>query len=148
MPLNPTIDRVTDRIRERSHASRSAYMAQMRRAGDDGPVRAHLSCGNQAHAYAAMGDQKATLAEGRAPNLGIVTAYNDMLSAHQPFEDYPKLMRDAARNAGGTAQVAGGVPAMCDGVTQGQPGMELSLFSRDVIALAAGVAMSHNCFDP
>jgi len=147
MPLNATIDRVTDRIRDRSHATRSAYMAQMRRAGDDGPVRAHLSCGNQAHAYAAMGDAKDTLAEGRAPNLGIVTAYNDMLSAHQPFEDYPKLIRDAARDAGGTAQVAGGVPAMCDGVTQGQPGMELSLFSRDVIALAAGVALSHNCFD-
>jgi phosphogluconate dehydratase len=147
MPLNATIDRVTDRIRERSHASRSAYLAQMRRAGDDGPVRAHLSCGNQAHAYAAMGAQKDTLAEGRAPNLGIVTAYNDMLSAHQPFEDFPKLMRAAAQAAGGTAQVAGGVPAMCDGVTQGQPGMELSLFSRDVIALAAGVALSHNCFD-
>jgi phosphogluconate dehydratase len=87
------------------------------------------------------------LATGRAPHLGIVTAYNDMLSAHQPFEHYPDRIRAAARAAGATAQVAGGVPAMCDGVTQGQPGMELSLFSRDVIALAAGVAMSHNCFD-
>jgi phosphogluconate dehydratase len=94
-----------------------------------------------------MGAQKADLAAGRAPNIGIVTAYNDMLSAHQPFEDYPKLIRAAAREVGATAQVAGGVPAMCDGVTQGQPGMELSLFSRDVIALAAGVAMSHNTFD-
>jgi phosphogluconate dehydratase len=94
-----------------------------------------------------MGAQKTELAAGRAPNIGIVTAYNDMLSAHQPFEDYPKLIRAAAREVGATAQVAGGVPAMCDGVTQGQPGMELSLFSRDVIALAAGVAMSHNTFD-
>jgi phosphogluconate dehydratase len=117
------------------------------RAADAGPVRAHLACGNQAHAYAAMGADKDTLAQGRAPNLGIVTAYNDMLSAHQPFQTYPDRIRAAARAAGGTAQVAGGVPAMCDGVTQGQPGMELSLFSRDVIALSAGVALSHNCFD-
>ncbi len=95
----------------------------------------------------AMGADKAELAGGRAPNLGIVTAYNDMLSAHQPFEDYPNLIRAAARKAGATAQVAGGVPAMCDGVTQGRAGMELSLFSRDVIALSAGVALSHNCFD-
>ena len=94
-----------------------------------------------------MGGDKAALAEARLPNIGIVTAYNDMLSAHQPYEDYPRIIREAARKAGATAQVAGGVPAMCDGVTQGQPGMELSLFSRDVIALAAGVAMSHNTFD-
>ena len=147
MPLNDTIARVTDRIVERSRTSRGAYLDRLARAADAGPVRAHLSCGNQAHAYAAMGDDKAALAEGRAPNLGIVTAYNDMLSAHQPFETYPALIREAARAAGATAQVAGGVPAMCDGVTQGQPGMELSLFSRDVIALAAGVALSHNCFD-
>ncbi|MCE8458988.1 phosphogluconate dehydratase, partial [Rhodovulum sulfidophilum] len=117
------------------------------RAADQGPARAHLTCGNQAHAYAASGEAKDRLAEGRAPNLGIVTAYNDMLSAHQPFERFPALIRDAARAAGATAQVAGGVPAMCDGVTQGQTGMELSLFSRDVIALSAGVALSHNCFD-
>ena len=147
MPLNDTIARVTDRIVERSRTSRGAYLDRLARAADAGPVRAHLSCGNQAHAYAAMGDDKAALAEGRAPNLGIVTAYNDMLSAHQPFETYPALIREAARAAGATAQVAGGVPAMCDGITQGQPGMELSLFSRDVIALAAGVALSHNCFD-
>jgi phosphogluconate dehydratase len=145
--LHPTIARVTDRIRARSEASRSTYLARIAAAGRAGPARGHLACGNQAHAYAAMGAQKTTLAEGRAPNIGIVTAYNDMLSAHQPFEDYPKLIRAAAREAGATAQVAGGVPAMCDGVTQGQPGMELSLFSRDVIALAAGVAMSHNTFD-
>ena len=147
MTLHPTIARVTDRIRARSEATRSAYLARIATAGRAGPARGHLACGNQAHAYAAMGAQKSELAAGRAPNIGIVTAYNDMLSAHQPFEDYPKLIRAAAREVGATAQVAGGVPAMCDGVTQGQPGMELSLFSRDVIALAAGVAMSHNTFD-
>ncbi|QCP85703.1 phosphogluconate dehydratase [Cereibacter sphaeroides] len=147
MTLNATVARVTDRIRARSEASRSAYLERTGRAAEAGPVRAHLTCGNQAHAYAAMGEDKEALAAGRAPNLGIVTAYNDMLSAHQPYEDYPKLIRAAARRAGATAQVAGGVPAMCDGVTQGQPGMELSLFSRDVIALAAGVSLSHNCYD-
>ena len=147
MTLHPTIARVSDRIRARSEATRSAYLARIATAGRAGPARGHLACGNQAHAYAAMGAQKTELAAGRAPNIGIVTAYNDMLSAHQPFEDYPKLIRAAAREVGATAQVAGGVPAMCDGVTQGQPGMELSLFSRDVIALAAGVAMSHNTFD-
>ncbi len=147
MSLNPVIARVTDRIRARSHEARSGYLGRIAKAASDGPVRAHLSCGNQAHAYAAMADDKAALAGSRAPNIGIVTAYNDMLSAHQPFESYPGFIRDVARRAGATAQVAGGVPAMCDGVTQGQPGMELSLFSRDVIALAAGVAMSHNCFD-
>ncbi len=147
MALNSTIDRVTTRIIERSARSRSEYLARMKAASDKGPRRAHLSCGNQAHAYAAMGDDKSSLAEGRGPNIGIVSAYNDMLSAHQPFETYPNLIRQAARDNGGTAQVAGGVPAMCDGVTQGQDGMELSLFSRDVIALAAGVALSHNTFD-
>ena len=147
MTLNRTIAAITDRIRERSAATRGPYLDRMAKAVSDGPARAHLTCGNQAHAYAAMGEDKAPLAESRAPNLGIVTAYNDMLSAHQPFESYPGQIRTAARRAGATAQVAGGVPAMCDGVTQGQPGMELSLFSRDVIALAAGVALSHNCFD-
>ena len=147
MTLNATIEDVTDRIRARSQATRSTYLDRMAKAAAAGPARAHLSCGNQAHAYAAMGADKGALAVARAPNLGIVTAYNDMLSAHQPYETYPSLIRDAARRAGATAQVAGGVPAMCDGVTQGQPGMELSLFSRDVIALAAGVALSHNCFD-
>ena len=147
MPLDATVEDVTARIRERSADSRGAYEDRMRRAAEAGPVRAHLSCSNQAHAYAAMGDDKGELAGGRAPNLGIVTAYNDMLSAHQPFETYPARIREAARRSGATAQVAGGVPAMCDGVTQGQPGMELSLFSRDVIAMSAGVALSHNCFD-
>ena len=147
MSLHPTIARVTDRIRARSEKTRSLYLERMAHAISAGPVRAHLACGNQAHAYAAMESDKPALAAGRAPNIGIVTAYNDMLSAHKPFESYPDLIRETARKAGATAQVAGGVPAMCDGVTQGQPGMELSLFSRDVIALSAGVAMSHNCFD-
>ncbi len=147
MPLDATIAKVTDTIEARSETRRATYLDRMRRAADEGPRRAHLTCGNQAHAYAAMGVDQSALAEGRVPNLGIVTAYNDMLSAHQPFERFPQIIRDAARDAGGTAQVAGGVPAMCDGVTQGQVGMELSLFSRDVIALAAGVALSHNTFD-
>ncbi|MES2916141.1 MAG: phosphogluconate dehydratase [Pseudomonadota bacterium] len=147
MSLHPTVARVTDRIRARSEQTRAVYKERMAKAVSNGPVRAHLSCGNQAHAFAAMGADKAALTEAKVANLGIVTAYNDMLSAHQPFERYPDLIRTAAARAGVTAQVAGGVPAMCDGVTQGQPGMELSLFSRDVIALAAGVAMSHNCFD-
>ncbi|ETX28338.1 phosphogluconate dehydratase [Roseivivax isoporae] len=147
MTLNATIQKVTERIEARSEKTRGIYLDRMRRAADEGPRRAHLSCGNQAHAYAAMGADKDALAGARAPNIGIVTAYNDMLSAHQPFERFPEVIRAAARAQGGTAQVAGGVPAMCDGVTQGQVGMELSLFSRDVIALAAGVALSHNTFD-
>ncbi|SMX22439.1 phosphogluconate dehydratase [Boseongicola aestuarii] len=147
MSLNDTVHRVTERIIERSGAARGGYLDKIARAQDGGVKRAHLSCGNQAHAYAAMGDDKATLVADRAPNIGIVTAYNDMLSAHQPFKDYPDKIKDAARQVGATAQVAGGVPAMCDGVTQGQTGMELSLFSRDVIALATGVALSHNTFD-
>jgi phosphogluconate dehydratase len=147
MPLDDRIHAVTARIEARSADLRRAYLERMRRAAEDGPARAHLSCGNQAHAYAAMGEDKPALAGGRAPNIGIVTAYNDMLSAHQPFESFPARIKSAARRAGATAQVAGGVPAMCDGVTQGQTGMELSLFSRDVIALAAGVALSHNTFD-
>ncbi len=146
-PLNDTIARVTARIEERSRDMRNTYLDRMRQAAEEGPRRAHLTCGNQAHAYAAMGDDQDALATGRAPNLGIVSAYNDMLSAHQPYERYPDMIRSAAREVGATAQVAGGVPAMCDGVTQGQVGMELSLFSRDVIALSAGVALSHNTFD-
>ena len=147
MQLHATIADVTARIRTRSAQSRRAYLDRVRAAAEEGPRRAHLSCSNEAHAYAAMGSDKDRLAQHRAPNLGIVTAYNDMLSAHRPFESFPEIMRDAARRAEGTAQVAGGVPAMCDGVTQGQPGMELSLFSRDVIAMSAGVALSHNTFD-
>ena len=147
MPLNPTIARVTERIINRSKHTRSAYIKRMKALGDQGPRRAHLTCGNQAHAYAAMGTDQATLMAERQPNLAIVTAYNDMLSAHQPFQRFPDLIKDTAREYGATAQVAGGVPAMCDGVTQGQMGMELSLFSRDVIAMAAGIALSHNTFD-
>jgi phosphogluconate dehydratase len=148
MSLNATVARVTERIAHRSGPVRRLYLERMARARDEGPKRAHLACGNQAHAYAAMtDDDKATLVAESAGNLGIVTAYNDMLSAHQPYERYPGLIREAARAMGGTAQVAGGVPAMCDGVTQGQVGMELSLFSRDVIAMAAAVALSHNVFD-
>ena len=147
MPLNDTIAQVTHRIVERSKDTRTAYLDRMARAADEGPKRAHLTCGNQAHAYAAMEQDKDRLVASVQPNLGIITAYNDMLSAHQPFERFPQIIRDAARAAGATAQVAGGVPAMCDGVTQGQVGMELSLFSRDVIALAAGVGLSHNTFD-
>ncbi len=147
MPIHPRLEDITARIRARSGDTRTAYLDRMARAAAEGPARAHLSCGNQAHAYAATGPDKDALAAARAPNIGIVTAYNDMLSAHQPYEDYPKIIRESARDLGVTAQVAGGVPAMCDGVTQGRAGMELSLFSRDVIALAAGVAMSHNCFD-
>ena len=119
----------------------------MRAQAEKGPRRAHLACGNQAHAYAAMETQKGDLVAERMPNVGIVTAYNDMLSAHAPYYRYPERIKAAAEAAGATCQVAGGVPAMCDGVTQGQTGMELSLFSRDVIALAAGVALSHDTFD-
>lgn len=147
MALNDTILRVTERIERRSETLRSDYMARCERAAEAGVRRAHLTCGNQAHAFAASGEDQDDLIEGTGGNLGIVTSYNDMLSAHQPFERFPELIRQAARASGGTAQVAGGVPAMCDGVTQGQPGMELSLFSRDLIAMAAGVAMSHNVFD-
>lgn len=147
MPLHPVMTRVTERVIARSAPTRRRYLDRMAKAKSDGPARAHLSCSGQAHAFAAAGDDQTRLAEAISGNLGIVTAYNDMLSAHQPFERYPSLIRDAVRAAGGTAQVAGGVPAMCDGVTQGEAGMELSLFSRDVIALAAGVALSHNTFD-
>ncbi|MBB5514915.1 phosphogluconate dehydratase [Rubricella aquisinus] len=148
MSVRTEIAQVTDRIRERSKPLREVYLDRMNRAIDNGPHRSVLSCGNLAHVTAACSTHdKDSIAKTDAGNIGIITAYNDMLSAHQPFETYPEVIRQAARAAGGTAQVAGGVPAMCDGVTQGQPGMELSLFSRDVIALAAGVGLSHNAFD-
>jgi len=147
MSLHATLAAVTDRIIERSRPTREAYLARMRAAASKGPARAHLSCSGQAHAYAATGEDQDTLATGTGGHLGIVTAYNDMLSAHQPFETYPMLIRDAVREAGGTAQVAGGVPAMCDGITQGEAGMELSLFSRDSIAMSVGISLSHNVFD-
>ncbi len=145
--VNTVISDVTKRIIDRSADLRGPHLERMEQAKSKGPARAHLSCSGQAHAYAGAGEDQDSMATGTAGNLGIVTAYNDMLSAHQPFERYPALIRDAIRAAGGTAQVAGGVPAMCDGVTQGEAGMELSLFSRDVIALATGVALSHNTYD-
>jgi phosphogluconate dehydratase len=146
--LNPRIKDVTGRIVERSEASRVAYLARIFAAVDAKPHRKALGCANQAHGFAACapGD-KAVLRAGDGASLGIVTAYNDMLSAHQPYERFPDLIRAAAREAGGVAMVAGGVPAMCDGITQGQTGMELSLFSRDVIALSTAVALSHQTFD-
>ncbi len=147
MSLNSVVEKVTDRIRARSDGTRRTYLSQMADAAAIGPRRAHLTCGNQAHAYAAMGADQDTLAKAPSPNIGIITAYNDMLSAHQPFQTFPQQIRNTARANGGTAQVAGGVPAMCDGVTQGQTGMELSLFSRDVIAMAAAVGLSHNVYD-
>lgn len=147
MPLDSAIARVTDRIRSRSERTRSAYLSRIDELGSLEPTRSHLGCGNLAHAYAASGADKDALTEGRSPNIAIVTAYNDMLSSHQPYAEFPAIIKEAARSVGATAQVAGGVPAMCDGVTQGHPGMELSLFSRDVIAMAASVALSHNTFD-
>jgi phosphogluconate dehydratase len=147
MSIHPTLKSVTDRIIDRSKVSRGEYLARMAAAQTKGPSRGHLSCSGQAHAFAAAGEDQNELATGIGGNLGIVTAFNDMLSAHQPFEHFPQVMRDAARSVGGTAQVAGGVPAMCDGITQGEAGMELSLFSRDLIAMAAGIALSHNTFD-
>ena len=139
---------ITERIRERSRADRDAYLARIDAQRGQRANRAVLGCGNLAHGFAACAPQeKLALSGDEVPNLGIITSYNDMLSAHQPFETYPQLIKQAAREAGGTAQVAGGVPAMCDGVTQGQPGMELSLFSRDVIAMATAVGLSHNMFD-
>ena len=145
--MNRTIQSVTERIRERSRDTRSRYLERIGRASGPGPARSRISCGNVAHAFAASGEDKPVLKAMQRPNIGIVTAYNDMLSAHQPLERFPALIKLAARARGCTAQVAGGVPAMCDGVTQGQPGMELSLFSRDVIAQATAVSLSHGTFD-
>ncbi|MEO5696473.1 MAG: phosphogluconate dehydratase [Burkholderiaceae bacterium] len=146
--MNPALVEVTQRIRERSAATRSAYLAGVdamiaRPRGAD-----RMGCANVAHAFAAMpGADRLRIVAERAPNLAVVTAYNDMLSAHQPYEGFPEIIRDEARRLGATAQVAGGVPAMCDGVTQGLPGMEMSLFSRDTIAMGTAVALSHDVFD-
>ncbi|MEL7186945.1 MAG: dihydroxy-acid dehydratase, partial [Pseudomonadota bacterium] len=146
--LNPILESVTQRIVKRSAESRAAYLARIHDAGHSGPVRSGLSCSNLAHGFAAssVSDKKA-LSGDVVPNIAIVSAYNDMLSAHQPFETYPQQIKRAAAARGAVAQVAGGVPAMCDGVTQGQDGMDLSLFSRDVIALSTAVALSHDMFD-
>jgi phosphogluconate dehydratase len=146
--IHPTVAEVTERIRERSAPRRGDYLARIAAGAGRQPRRVGLSCGNLAHGFAACGAaEKAALAAGERPNIGIVTAYNDMLSAHRPFEDYPEVIRAAALAAGATAQVAGGVPAMCDGITQGRVGMELSLFSRDVIAMSTAIALSHDMFD-
>ncbi|OWO93847.1 phosphogluconate dehydratase [Rhizobium esperanzae] len=148
MSAHARISAITDRIVERSKPTRERYLERLRAAASKGVQRSVLGCANLAHGFAICSPaDKDALAGDRIPNLGIITAYNDMLSAHQPFETYPAIIREAATEAGGVAQVAGGVPAMCDGVTQGQPGMELSLFSRDLIAMAAGVGLSHNMFD-
>ena len=146
--MNKTIQEVTERIQSRSKNSRTAYLAKINAAANNGPARHGLSCSNIAHGIAASGiEGKERLGKENAPNIGIVSAYNDMLSAHQPFETYPALLKKTAEELGATAQFAGGVPAMCDGVTQGQDGMDLSLFSRDVIALSTAVALSHDMFD-
>lgn len=147
MSLHPVVERITDRIREKSATRRAAYLARMASMRHDGPARGALGCGNLAHGFAASGVDKPHLRARRGANIGIVTSYNDMLSAHQPFETYPALIRAIARANGGSAQVAGGVPAMCDGITQGRVGMELSLFSRDAIAMGTAIALSHDMFD-
>ena len=145
--MNPVVEQTLARIETRSAKTRAAYLDRVARARDSAAGRGGLSCGNLAHACAAApaADKRIFLA-AEAPNIGVVTAYNDMLSAHRPFESFPSLIRETARRCGATAQVAGGVPAMCDGVTQGRAGMELSLFSRDVVAMAAAVALSHDAF--
>ena len=158
MTLNATVAKVTARIAQRSQATREAYLLQVEDAAERKPGADRLGCANVAHAFAAMpADDKARAsglaaipvvsATERGPNIGVVTAYNDLLSAHAPFQHYPDVVKDEARKWGATAQVAGGVPAMCDGVTQGTPGMELSLFSRDVIAMSTAVSLSHDVFD-
>ena len=158
MTLNATVAKVTARIAQRSQSTRAAYLEQVNVAADRKPGADRLGCANVAHAFAAMPDADKSRATGlasipvvsaaaRGPNIGVVNAYNDMLSAHAPFQHYPDLIKDEARKWGATAQVAGGVPAMCDGVTQGTPGMELSLFSRDVIAMSTAVSLSHDVFD-
>ena len=148
MKVHPVLADVTERIVARSGQARAVYLDRMSRLGRNAPLRGRLSCGNLAHGFAACGpDDKTSLKGDRHANIAIVSAYNDMLSAHQPLERFPEIIKNAARAAGAVAQFAGGVPAMCDGVTQGRPGMELSLFSRDVIAMATAIALSHDMFD-
>src|SRR4249919_2679961 len=148
MTLHPVISEVTDRIVARSEAGRTAYLERIAAAADRGPARGRLACANLAHGFASADEPiKTELRAGGKPNIAIVSAYNDMLSAHQPFEAYPAVLKQAVIRAGGLAQFAGGVPAMCDGVTQGRAGMELSLFSRDVIAMSTAIALSHDMFD-
>jgi len=146
--MHPVTAEVTERIVERSRETRADYLERMEAARQAGPGRGKLSCANWAHAFAASPDgDKQRMRDPTAPNVAIVSAYNDMLSAHQPYERFPSIIRKGAHEIGATAQFAGGVPAMCDGVTQGRPGMELSLFSRDVIAMSTAVALTHDAFD-
>ena len=146
--MHPVVREVTARISQRSANSRSAYLERIRAASAAGPARGDLGCANLAHGIAACGaDEKLHLRAGERRNVAIVSAYNDMLSAHQPLERYPAILKKAVLQAGGVAQFAGGVPAMCDGITQGRAGMELSLFSRDVVAMSTAVALSHDMFD-
>ena len=146
--MDPVIQKVTDRIIARSQKSRQIYLQRLEQARLKGPHRGVLSCGNLAHGFAACNAQdKSDLRSLTKANIGIVSSYNDMLSAHQPYEHYPALIKQAVQEVGSVAQFAGGVPAMCDGVTQGQPGMELSLLSLDIIAMSAAVGLSHNMFD-
>ncbi|WNO11097.1 phosphogluconate dehydratase [Teredinibacter sp. KSP-S5-2] len=146
--MNTLIEAVTQRIILRSQDQRKAYLKSMRDTMEQNPPKKRLSCGNLAHAYAACGQgDKQTIRLMQSANLGIITSYNDMLSAHQPYETYPNIIKDEARSMGSTAQVAGGVPAMCDGVTQGQAGMELSLFSREIVAMSTAIGLTHNMFD-
>lgn len=145
---DPRLVAITERIIERSRTSRAAYLERVNRFRNKGPARHHLGCANLAHGFAACNSaDKEALAEGQAPNLGVVSAYNEMLSAHVPYGEYLEPIKAAAKEMGMTAQMAGGVPAMCDGVTQGFPGMEMSLFSRDVIAMSTAIALSHDMFD-
>ncbi|HBA64583.1 MAG TPA: phosphogluconate dehydratase [Methylococcaceae bacterium] len=146
--MHPILNSVTEEIIERSRETRALYLARIDSAIKKGPHRSALGCGNLAHGFAACAaSEKADLAGDQKANVAIVSAYNDMLSAHEPYKDFPNLIKAAAKEAGGIAQFAGGVPAMCDGVTQGQPGMELSLFSRDVIAMSTAISLSHDMFD-
>lgn len=146
--MHPVVEQVTNDLRQRSKPSRQAYLDRCMRTRREQPPKKRLSCGNIAHGYAACSDdEKLRIGGMKAANIGIISAYNDMLSAHQPLATYPDLIKKIALELGGTAQVASGVPAMCDGVTQGQPGMELSLFSRDIVAMSTAVGLSHNLFD-
>ncbi|MEW2017876.1 phosphogluconate dehydratase [Rhodococcus sp. NPDC076796] len=146
--LHPVLRQVTDRIADRSQSARAAYLARIAAAGDRGPARGRLACANIAHGFAASGKADKQALRGMVkPNIAIVSAYNDMLSAHKPFETYPAVLKKSVIDAGGIAQFAGGVPAMCDGITQGRDGMQLSLFSRDIIAMSTAIALSHDMFD-
>ena len=146
--MHPVVAEVTARITERSADRRSAYLERISAAAERGPARGRLACANLAHGFAASDTRdKRALRRMVKPNIAIVSSYNDMLSAHKPFEDYPAQLKQAVLEAGGIAQFAGGVPAMCDGITQGREGMQLSLFSRDVIAMSTAIALSHDMFD-